>query len=171
MKRILATVLALVFTGAGLSTAAAQPPNDYLIVPDTRVGPVSLGMTDRDLFKVGVPIHTGAFSNMTMYLYADMDVFVDSASHRVISVTVKYNNQYHTAEGVRIGSNLQNVEAAMGPPEFLQTSPVECCDPIAVTYRSRRLRFSFSPPGSSAADRPKQTVQIIQIQTPGAQTF
>ena len=154
-----------------MSTASAQSANDYLIVPDSRIGLVSLGMSDQDLFKVGVPIQTGAFPAMTLYRYADMDVFVDGASHKVISVTVKYNSQYHTAEGVRIGSNLQNVEAAMGPPEFLQTSPVECCDPIAVTYRAHRLRFSFSPPGSSMADRPKLTVQIIQIQTPGAQTF
>ncbi|MGH7024440.1 MAG: hypothetical protein ACREEB_12755 [Caulobacteraceae bacterium] len=171
-KIVAAMIVGLAMSIATLAPAWSQVQDDYLIVPYVRIGAISLGMSDKDMFKLGIPIQTGAFPSQTLYRYQNITVFVDNNSHQVVSVMVQGDNKYHTADGLRIGSSsLRDVEASFGPPDQYNRSPVECCDPVGVFYQSHRLAFEFSPAGSSMADRPKTTVQGIGIQSAGAADF
>lgn len=155
-------------------TAHAQAQNDHLIVPDRRIGPYQLGMSDKDLFKVGIPAETKPGGGSTAYFYENdtIKVFVDDGTHQVIFVEAS-GGSYHTSEGLRVGSSLPDVERAMGPPERLDAHPtINNVPPVDVVYNSGGLKFDFSIPGRGFLSRPpKDTVQSIAIQTDGAKMF
>ena len=159
----------LLCTGAQAGTV--QGTNDHLIVPGQRIGPVSLGMSDRDLFKLGVPNITKPLGKLIAYFYDDMRVFVDGSSHKVIYVSMYRNESYHTAEGIGLGASLRDVESKLGPPESVKGNPFFGNAPIGVKYHSGNLYFSFSGVNASMADRPSDSVQKIEIQIPGASMF
>ena len=149
--------------------AGAQVQGDYLIVPDSRIGAISLGMSDKDLFKLGIPIQTAPLGANTLYRYPDITITVVNSTHQVASVMVQNNRKYHTADGVHVGSTIRDVEASNGPPEEFGGTPGP--QPDGVFYRSHRLVFYFSPENSSLADRPTTTVQWIGIETANAHNF
>jgi hypothetical protein len=128
-------------------------------------------MSDKDLFKFGVPVQTASMGDKILYRYEDLDVFVGAVSHSVMSISLKSNEQYHTSEGVKIGSSLSDVEGAMGPPDKIVSWPFACCPTEDAFYRSHRMDFDFASPGSSMADRPTDIVQEIKIQIAGAGVF
>lgn len=165
---VLAGLLLLLPLCAGAKAATVRGENDHLIVPDQRIGPVSLGMSDKDLFKLGTPNDTRPFSHWVTYWYDDMKIFVDAATHSVVFVELFDNDSYHTAEGVKIGSSVQDVETAMGPPDSVQGNSFFGNAPITLQYHSGNLAIGFTKENASMADRPEDTVQTIGIQILGA---
>src|SRR5262245_52068408 len=102
------------------STGDFKVPNDRLIVPGTRIGPVSLGMSDEALFKVGTPDRTREAGNWIVYNYGSMRVFVDQRTRKVVSVGTGRDSAYRTAGGVKVGSTMRDVQAALGPPSSIK---------------------------------------------------
>lgn len=143
-------------------------PNDRLIVPGERIGPVALGMSDEALFKLGVPESTKPFGNWTLYLYKDMTVFVEQGSRKVVCVAVQSDSSYRLANGVKVGSTLRDIQAVMGPSGTIRGNPAFGNAPMSVRYQSGNLSFDFGGTTATMADRPRDTVQRIGIQVPGA---
>jgi len=107
-----------------------------------------------------------------VYLYNGvMRVFVDRSTHKVFFVEV-YDRSYHTVDGLRIGSRLTDIGKAMGPAEKIRGDVTNPGDVRYVIYNSGNLMFSFiREEPATMAYRPRDTVQNIQIQSPGAGMF
>lgn len=155
---------------SGTGSTAAQNSNQ-LIVPDERIGSFQLGMSDKDLFKLGVPYQAKPFNQWTVYFYTGIKIFVDNNTHNVVFVEVHGDKSYHTSDGLRIGSQLVDVEKAMGPPDSIQGNSFFGNAPVNLKYKSGNLEFGFGRYGGSMADSPGNSVTSISIQTPGTGLF
>jgi hypothetical protein len=109
---LVATVLA--FCGQ------AQAQNDHLIVPWQRIGPIELGMTAADLFRVmGEPTQTsrGPPGGINIYRWKnDLSVYVKMDGSYVTQICA-LNPIYATAAGVHPGLPDLSVTELMGPPK------------------------------------------------------
>ena len=116
---------------ASVVSGAAQAQNDNLIVPGVRVGPVTLGMTDADLYKMlGEPAQTMVTSNGARihYVYSSLNVGVDRDSHIVVAVET-HDPAYATAGGIKFGSSsLALTVAKLGPQEEGSCGPPDLCE-------------------------------------------
>lgn len=111
-------MLAVTALFAGLQPAAAQTHNDNLIVPGVRIGPVSLGMSEANLYKtLGDPTSTqiNNAAQVINYNYPGLGVSVDRVAHKVTQVT-SLDQKYSTAEGIKVGSSGLAVSAKIGIP-------------------------------------------------------
>jgi hypothetical protein len=175
MRRILVGLgLALAALGFACQTALAanfKVQNDHLIVPDRRIGPIALGMSDKELFKVFVPVGATTLGKWTVYDYGEYRIFVNKATRRVDAIWLHQFDDdahpYHTAEGVKLGSSLQEVMAAFGPPEEVRGNQFFGNATTDAKYRAGNLIFDFDKLGASMADAPTRSVQSIKIQSSG----
>jgi len=177
-RSLIGIALSLAALGFGCQAALASSfkvQNDHLIVPDRRIGPVALGMSDKDLFKVFVPQGTTPFGKWIVYDYGEFRIYVHGGTHRVVAIVLHQFDHdadpYHTAEGVKLGSSLQDVQAALGPPEVVKGNPFFGHATTDVKYRAGNLQFDFDKLNASMADAPTRNVQSIRIQSPGAGLF
>jgi hypothetical protein len=132
-------------------------------------------MSDKDLFKVFVPLGTTTLGKWTVYDYGEFRIFVNKATHRVDAIWLHQFDDdadpYHTAKGVKLGSSLQEVMAAFGPPEEVRGNQFFGNATMDVKYHAGNLQFDFDKLGASMADAPTRNVQSIRIQSPGAGLF
>jgi hypothetical protein len=117
-------VLALLFAVTLLLCEQAQAQNDRLIVPWKRVGPVELGMTAADLFRIlGDPTQTirePPDRDVTVYEWNnDLSVYVKKDGSYVTQICAR-SLVYATAEGVHPGSTELSVTALLGEPRNLK---------------------------------------------------
>jgi hypothetical protein len=177
-RSLIGLALSLAALGFGCQAALASSfkvQNDHLIVPDRRIGPIALGMSDKDLFKVFVPLGTTTLGKWTVYDYGEFRIFVNKATHRVDAIWLHQFDDdadpYHTAKGVKLGSSLQEVMAAFGPPEEVRGNQFFGNATMDVKYHAGNLQLDFDKLGASMADAPTRNVQSIRIQSPGAGLF
>jgi hypothetical protein len=114
------TGLALALLGCASVTPWAQAQNDHLIVPWERIGPVTLGMSQAQLFAVmGDPtrMNGGPPDGVNVFIWRDE-----------LSVTVKKNGAYvtqicalspayTTVQGARPGATDRALTALLGEPQ------------------------------------------------------
>lgn len=96
------------------------PPDDSLIVPGTRIGPVAIGMTSKQVLQAkGTPSNSiFRYTDAAVYPYDQnkYSVVVDDATQQVWRVTT-FSDQYQTAEGVGVGSSELEMRANLGNPD------------------------------------------------------
>lgn len=119
MKQLSLLIAAAVLFAA-LQPTTAKAKNDNLIVPGVRIGPVSLGMTDADVYKtLGEPTSTltvGSADGGINYYWGNLySVHVDKDTHRVTQVTTS-DQKYSTTEGIKVGSSLLAVSVKLRIP-------------------------------------------------------
>lgn len=108
-----------------LSACASTPPNlnDDLVVRGKRIGEIELGMPLANLIAVkGAPLRTApiANTNATTYTFANgLTVGADDKVYWIITEDARF----HTAEGVRPGTEQISARAALGVPRCVQTRP------------------------------------------------
>jgi hypothetical protein len=100
-----------------LTTAAASAQsNDNLIVPNRRIGKVTIGMSVAQLYNVmGKPNKTDVFAlqGESFYQFNDLDVGVANDDQLVGSVLTS-SSKYKTAEGLGVGSENLELRAKGG---------------------------------------------------------
>ena len=172
---VLSVFASSVFAGGIAYAGTIQGDNDYQIHPDYRIGPVKLGMSDKDLFKLAVPNTTRQITlSGTKYIgysYDDMSVLVYADTHKVAYVQVRKNTHYYAIPHIAIGSSMKDVEAQMGPPEKVKSNPWKGNVTYALDYWNKSIEFNFYASGTSMADMPEDTVQSIAIQNHGGDLF
>jgi hypothetical protein len=174
MRRILIglilTLAALAFGHQAAQASSFSVQNDHLIVPNKRIGPVALGMSDKDLFKLFIPQGTATLGKWTVYDYGEFRIFVDKGTHKVDAIWLHQFDRdaysYHTAEGLKLGSSMQDILAALGPPEIVKGNNFFGNATTDVKYNAGNLIFDFDKLGASMADAPTRSVQSIKIQSP-----
>jgi len=152
------------------SLESSTVESDHLIVPDQRMGVVALGISDKDLFKLFVPDQTSGGPAWTIYYQGGLRIYVDNKTHKVVGLVLAAGgdaDSYQTAEGLKLGSSLRDIEAALGPPDSVNANPFFQGAVVNVRYHGGALVFNFVPPGSSMADRPGDSVQEIDVYAPG----
>ena len=172
MKRAAKVVAVLLIATFGCTSAIASSfgqQNDHLIIPNERVGSVRLGMSDRDLFKLGVPNETAPYGKWIRYTYDELRVLVDAESHTVGMIRLINDHTYHTSDGIGIGSTLQDVERCLGPPDKIDGNQYHGNAPNDLYYGN--MDISFQRVISIQRDAPASAVQSIYIQSPGAGVF
>ena len=109
----------LLLTAALFALSAAQASaqsNDNLIVPNQRIGKVTIGMSVTQLYNVmGKPNTTNvsALSDESSYIFNDLRVGVGNDDQLVGSV-VTSSSKYKTAEGLGVGSENLELRAKGG---------------------------------------------------------
>jgi hypothetical protein len=141
-------VLALFVVAASSSSVFAAPPDDHLIVPGQRVGPVVVGMGPAELLQaLGAPDESNTNKYATQYVYRSRGFWIWSRKNRVDSISIM-DPTYHTANGIHPGSSELELQAAMGAPKWQKDngSFIEYC------YRDA-TRYEIGRPGSNNAGR------------------
>jgi hypothetical protein len=148
--------------------------DDHRIVPDTRIGPFKLGMTDQELFQVGTPSDTqhilGTFS---AYWFNDRVVYVNLQSRRVERI-VTMSGTDRTSSGIGVGSSVEDLFRAFGPPDKTIEGDANCGGLgrlEKVLYQSGDMLLSFLESGASCAEAPTKRVQYVVIKSPGSLSF
>lgn len=116
--------LALLFllgcAGATVPVPVLPPIHDRAIVFGQRVGPVSLGMTEEQLFAaVGEVAATSYGGNRAGYRYAKLALNVVIDTGRVVSIGPT-DGTYATAAGVRVGASEATLQASAPPAAATQ---------------------------------------------------
>ncbi|HEV2173615.1 MAG TPA: hypothetical protein VGR71_08610 [Nitrospira sp.] len=137
------------------------PPNDDLIVPGNRIGPVAIGMTSKQVLEAkGTPgDSTFRYTDAAVYPYDqnEYSVVVDDVTQQVWRVETS-SDEYRTAEGVGVGQSELEMRANLGnpnsatnednadPPTFLY-----CYDKgLAIyTFRGKIFKISVFNPGNT----------------------
>jgi hypothetical protein len=128
MRARILIVLAMLFIGLSALAAAAQPlPSDHLIVPGMRIGNAELAPADQGALQrnLGEPNQTDQRGDMATYRYGAPNT--DSGPPDELVVMLDLNKDapfeiataspdYHTRQGVGVGSSAAAVRAALGPP-------------------------------------------------------
>lgn len=140
-----------------LATAhTVQAQDDSLIVAGVRIGAMSLGMTDSQLYRLlGDPDSTFISERVIKYTYGKLllTVYVDKTSHKVVQLWSS-DSRYSTAEGIKVGSSGLAVAAKLGVP------PGDCQSNCTMTYVSKGLQLQTNSQG---------IVVRISVFFPGAQ--
>lgn len=127
MKIRILTTLAI-FAGMSALTANAQPlPSDHMIVPGMRIGNAELEPADQGALQrnLGEPNQTDQRGDMATYRYGAPKP--DGGAPDELVVILNLNTDapfeiataspdYHTRQGVGVGSSDAAVRAALGPP-------------------------------------------------------
>ncbi len=113
----LAAVLAGCASNSIEDLSKVQPPpavpiRDTKIIPGQRVGPVSLGMSETELYRtMGEPRKTNTFSWGTSYEFEGLYATVYNSTHRV-HIVGPISHSYSTPEGIHLGSSELAARAA-----------------------------------------------------------
>lgn len=87
--------------------------DDTLIVPGTRMGPVTIGLT---MTAVGQKLGKAKMRPQqagVVYLYEDLGLVIYAENEKVTSVTTR-SPVFSTRQGVRVGSDVDSVLASLG---------------------------------------------------------
>jgi hypothetical protein len=95
------------------STAPTPPPTDStaldtLIIPGTRIGPVTLGLSSQKMGGVLGQAQLRPQAPGVVHLYPDLGMVVYTENDRVVSVTVR-SPIFKTRSGVGVGSDVDEV--------------------------------------------------------------
>lgn len=106
-------------TVAESTYSASHPaPNDNLIIPGQRIGPIYLGMTAKDIYRtMGTP--TASYPSAELYFFGPLNgehtrVQLDDGVVTQIATT---NKRFHTTQNLTIGTPELAIRAMMGNPE------------------------------------------------------
>ncbi len=81
---------------------------DTLIVPGTRIGPVTLGLSTKQMTEIMGPAQLRPQAPGTVHLYPQAGMVVYSENDRVVAVTAR-SPAYKTRSGVGVGSDVDTV--------------------------------------------------------------
>jgi hypothetical protein len=139
---LLALTIAVLVAGSALAQPAGDP---FLIMPGVGIGPVTVGMTVTDavrifgtpkpattkLVSIVLPIPDGSLAfwwdpspevrQQGGGVNDGFEVITDKAG-TVYEVQGPFDNRFHTAEGLRVGSKASDVTGAFGTPSREPTS-------------------------------------------------
>lgn len=151
--------------GPPLPPPPTTPPvQDHLVVPGKRVGPISIGMTQDQLFAaMGLPADSYQYPNSVGHVYErhnnddqsfynGLEVSVRKSASQVQSVQIgKFNSGYATAEGVTVGTAERKVRELLGPPlqvrlKTAHTHDTYCYPGLVVAFREGEV-INLSIPG------------------------
>lgn len=95
------------------TTAPTPPPTDNtamdtLIIPGTRIGPLTLGLSSQKMSGVLGQGQLRPQASGVVHLYPDLGMVVYTENDRVVSVTVRSPN-FKTRSGVGVGSDVDEV--------------------------------------------------------------
>jgi hypothetical protein len=133
---------------AGFSNVFAASPDDHLIVPGQRIGPVVIGMGPSELLQaLGAPDQSNTNKFATQYVYPSRGFCIWSRNNRVDMISIS-DSSYHTPNGIHPGSSELELQAAMGAPKWKRDngSFIEYC------YRDA-TRYEIGRPGTNNAGR------------------
>src|SRR5579872_3917943 len=108
MRYFLTAIMAFAVVGANPGAASAQAFNDHQIVPGQRIGPVTLGMTAADLYRVmGEPKSSFTYNNGgSTYGWSDGLSVSIQPNGRVDSITVgTAASGLYKLSGLTVGSS------------------------------------------------------------------
>jgi hypothetical protein len=150
--------------GPALPPPPTTPPvQDHLVVPGKRVGAISIGMTQDQLFAaLGLPVDSYQYpssvghayerhKNDDQSFYDGLVVSVRNGSSQVQSVKVgKFNSGYATAEGLTVGTTERKVRELMGPPTQVRlktehTYDTYCYPGLVVAFHEGEVIFVSIP--------------------------
>jgi hypothetical protein len=101
---------------SSLPSPVMPPIHVRAVVFGQRVGPVSLGMSEPQLFDaVGKVSATSYGGNRTGYLYADLKLSVVVDTGRVVAISPT-DGSHATSAGIHIGSSEQDLRAKTSAP-------------------------------------------------------
>lgn len=132
-------LLPTVIVSAAVEKVAAQrSSSDHLIVPGKGVGPVSLGISQTELYRImGEPTETWTGSEGATYTFGPLVVFLDYRTG-VFQIQAK-GSEFATPEGIRVGDSALALEAKLGPPQSREKH-----DRLWIyDYRSKGIRFGI----------------------------
>jgi hypothetical protein len=95
------------------SSAPTPPPTessamDTLIIPGTRIGPITLGLSTKKMGEIMGQAQLRPQAPGVVHLYPNAGMVVYSEGGRVVSVTVR-SPAYKTRSGVGVGSDVDEV--------------------------------------------------------------
>jgi len=136
--------------------AGAVVPTTSLIVPGQGVGPIVLGMRIVQVFQyLGPPARRVRTETTERFLWPDRGITVRvDFDGRVEAIFVEHPD-YRTAQGVGVGSTLEEVVRAFGPTEQVQE------DRTTLVLAYPRLGISFAI-GKERGNR----VQMVLVYRP-----
>lgn len=118
----------LAFISLCVPPASAQPlPSDHLIVPGMRIGNAELAQADQGALQrnLGEPNQTDQRGDMATYRYGapkpdggppdELVVMLDLNKDTPFEIATA-SPDYHTSQGIGVGSSAATVRAALGPP-------------------------------------------------------
>jgi hypothetical protein len=98
--------------------------HDQTIVPGSRVGPISLGMTEAQLLDaVGAPTTSFVGDDGKQHRYETLGLNAYVHGGRVDMVGV-FGTSYATTDGIRVGSSELEVTARLGEPSWKRDNDV-----------------------------------------------
>jgi hypothetical protein len=117
------------------ATLLADPnPNDTLIVPGMSVGPISLGMSPADIYRIlGDPASVGKdgdFPDGKLYFYNNRGINITVDNSAVVQIAIT-GTQYATREGIAIGVTELRVSALLGEPSITKEYKNECAGRVS----------------------------------------
>jgi hypothetical protein len=166
-------VIALLAQISCSSEASLRAADDHLIVPGTRIGPFKLGITEKELFQVGIPSGTRPWNSFILYTFGDRVVQVSAQSRRVERI-FSQDRSDRTSAGVGMGSSIEDLFRALGPPERSDVGDNVCGVPgqlERVFYQAENMLLSFNRDNASCADAATKRVQYVIIKVAGSESF
>lgn len=105
-------------------TPTERSASDNLIVPGTRIGPMTLGLSEDEVVRLlgkgqMRPVKTGV-----LHLYENLGLVVYIEEEKVTSVTVR-SPQFETRQGIRVGSDIDLVLSHLGKEYELEGNDEE----------------------------------------------
>src|SRR5581483_336450 len=97
--------------------AQAQTPNDDLIVPWKRIGPIAVGMSAADLIRALGEPSTITPGTVEVYTWGALTATVTKDKLWTTQVCT-FAPRYATAEGIRPGSTESDVIKLLGKPKY-----------------------------------------------------
>jgi hypothetical protein len=162
----------VLLTLTACETIAPQEPaalknSDHIVIPGDRIGPISLGMSPKAVFQLLGPPSTTIGSTL-LWRYGDSSFFVraDDTHQRVVQVAVYNDASFHTAEGARYGSTLQDLNRIWGSPYKMESYPFlpDRGKPLQAGFDEARIVFFFEPPSAGMDSLPGDGVRVVSIQ-------
>ena len=97
--------------------AQAQTPNDHLIVPRERIGPLTLGMSATELAQTMGSPSSRRPGEVDLYSWRDLTATVTKNGLWATQICT-FNPTYVTAQGLHVGSTDVSVVGALGKPNY-----------------------------------------------------
>jgi hypothetical protein len=116
--RLIAPVLAVLLH---CTFAQAQTPNDHLIVPWQRIGPMSVGMSAADLVHSMGPPASRQPGEVVTYKWPDVSATVTEDGLWATQICT-FDPADVTVEGVHVGSTDLSVTKLLGKPRYSRVS-------------------------------------------------
>jgi hypothetical protein len=171
-KKAAVAVVLLTLTACGVIALQREEPtalksSDHVVVPGDRIGPVSLGLSPKAVFQLlGPPNWTGTSAFLWRYGDSSFFVRVDDGHRQVVQVAVYNDASFHTAEGARYGSTLQDLDQIWGAPYKMESYDFwpSRGKPIKAGFEKGGVAFFFEPPSGEIDWPPEGGVAVVSVQ-------